>query len=100
MNADAQQALRAIVRCIQTGRYQATAHFLGRMDERGIVWPDVLAALEDADDVRLGGTDPHGRQRWIVAGHAADDLNIEIVCALEGERHRRSAVFITIYWNG
>ena len=61
-----------------------------------MVWPDVLAVLEQARVLRPDGYDEAGRDKWLVGGPAADGLDIELVCALD--HHEPTTVFITLYW--
>ncbi|HSW46606.1 MAG TPA: DUF4258 domain-containing protein [Phycisphaerae bacterium] len=72
-------------------------HFRERMAQRGLLWPNVLAVLDDPADVRDGGPETLGRPKWIVAGTAADGKGIEIVCVLDADEHGRQTVLITAY---
>lgn len=97
MNADARRALSIIRRCVVKGRYAVLPHFTKRMDERGFFWADVLAVTDSPSSVRDDGRDRYGRPKWIVAGKTADDLEIELVCAIDTDDRGRLTVFITIY---
>jgi len=98
VTAEARRAILVIRRCIATDRYALTVHFNQRMQQRGLFWPDVVAAIEDPGEVRSGGVDNYGRPKWIVCGDAATGDQIEIVCAMELDE--RETEFITLYWEG
>jgi hypothetical protein len=98
VNAEARKALAQIQQCMATDRYDPLTHFLERMDERGLCWPDILAVIEAPDHVRDGGLDKYDRQKWLIAGDAADGLPIEIVCVLDVDEQGSLTVFITIYF--
>jgi hypothetical protein len=98
MNRKAQKALADIRRCVATGRWRMLVHFVRRMDERGLFWPDVLAVLDSPAAVADEGPDDYGRHKWKVAGRATDGLELEIVCALDTDAAVRITVFITVYW--
>lgn len=68
------------------------------MEQRGLMWPDVLAVFGEPDDVRDDGLDNAGRPKWVVAGDVADGLAVEIVCAIDHYGSEDSTVLITIYW--
>jgi len=97
MDAEARNALSVIRKCVAAGRYVVLPHFVQRLDERGLFWPDVRAVLDDPSGVRNDGRDRYDRPKWIVAGDAADGLLIEIVCVLDEDEHDNVTVFITIY---
>ena len=97
MDAPARKALRIIRRCVTAGRFRLLIHFTQRMDQRGLVWPDILAVLDDPEDVHDGGPDRFGRPKWVLSGTAADGLVVEIVCVLDEDEHGNMTVFITIY---
>lgn len=97
MNAEAKQALETIRECVAAEQYRLLIHFRLRMATRGLVWPDVLAALDDPKDVRYDGPDRHERPKWIVSGVAADGLAVEFVCVLDEDDSGGWTVFITIY---
>ena len=97
MNAAARRALTVIRDCVTAERYVLLPHFTRRMDERGFFWADLLAVIDSPRSVRDGGRDRYGRPKWIVAGKAADDLEIELVCAIDTDDRGRLTVFITIY---
>jgi len=66
------------------------------MRQRGLFWPDVVAVIDDPDEVRSQGMDEHSRPKWIIGGPAALGGDIEIVCAIEVDE--TGAEFITLYW--
>jgi hypothetical protein len=78
------------------GRFAVSVHFLQRMEQRGLFWPDVQAVFDDPNDVRSQGMDDFNRPKWIVSGRAATDEEIEIVCAVEFDDSETE--FITLYW--
>lgn len=45
MNATARKALSIIRACIASDRVIVLEHFRRRMDQRGLVWADVLAVI-------------------------------------------------------
>lgn len=67
------------------------------MEERGLFWPDVLAVIDDPQDVRADGMDKHNRPKWIIEGKAATGDDIEVVCAIEIDETETE--FITLYWD-
>ena len=67
------------------------------VSERGFFWPDVLAVVDSPGRVGDDGRDRFGRPKWIVAGRTADDLEIELVCAIATDDRGRLTVFITLY---
>lgn len=97
MDKTARKALRTIRACVEDGRYTVLTHFLERMDQRGLVWPDVQAVLDDPEAVQDGGQDRLGRPKWMIVGTAADGLELEIVCVLDQDERGELTVFITIY---
>jgi hypothetical protein len=97
MNAEARRALLTIRTCVAADRIQVLPHFRQRMGERGLVWPDVLAILDDPHAVRGQGRDRYERPKWLVSGDAADGEPIEIVCVLDENERGEITVFITIY---
>jgi hypothetical protein len=97
MDSKARRAWSIIRRCVEQGRYRVLEHFTQRMDQRGLVWPDVLAVVDDPAGVRPGGPEEFGRPKWIINGTAADGLEVEIVCVLDHDEQGRLTVFITIY---
>src|SRR5512137_2482304 len=97
MDSRARKAWLIIRRCVEQGRYRVLEHFTQRMDQRGLVWPDVLAVVDDPAEVRPGGPEEFGRAKWIINGTAADGLDVEIVCVLDHDEQGRLTVFITIY---
>src|SRR5258708_1736069 len=98
MTSEARTALRIIRESIDDGRVIVTAHFSERMDERGLMWPDVLSAIESPTDVRDDGLDRIGRPKWIVGGPTSDDVPIEIVCVLDEDEAGNAIVLVTLYW--
>lgn len=97
MDAKARRAWSSIRRCVEDGRYLVLTHFMQRMDERGLVWPDVLSVLHDPTDVRDGGPEQWGRPKWIVEGQAADGHPLSVVCVLDRDEQGRLTVFITAF---
>ncbi len=97
MDAKARRALTVIRECVAEGCYLVLPHFTHRMEERGFFWPDVLAVIDSPSSVRDDGRDRYGRPKWIVAGKTADDLDIELVCAIDTDDRGRLTVFITLY---
>jgi hypothetical protein len=67
------------------------------MDQRGLFWPDVESAIDDAREARSPGTDRYGRPMWNVRGPATTGDEIEIVCAIETDAS--GTEFITLYWS-
>lgn len=98
MDAAARKALRTIQGCVAAGRYRLLAHFVQRMDERGLFWPDVQAVLDSAQAVEDDGADDYGRDKWRVRGQTTDRLDLEVVCVLDRDETGKLAVFITAYW--
>jgi hypothetical protein len=96
VTADARRALATIRVCVDSDRYALAIHFTDRMVERGLYWPDVESVLDGPTDVRSQGIDRFDRPKWIVAGAAADGMEIEIVCAIEVDDS--GTEFITLYW--
>jgi hypothetical protein len=97
MDTDARRALNLIRRCVAADRFTMLPHFRQRMAERGLVWPDILAVLDEPEGVRSGGHDRWERPKWLISGTAADELPIEVVCVLDEDRRGDATVFITIY---
>jgi len=73
-----------------------TVHFLQRMEQRGLFWPDVQAVMDVPADVSPDGMDHHDRPRWIISGETALGGEIEVVCAIEIDETETE--FITLYW--
>jgi hypothetical protein len=94
----AARALEIIKGCLDQGRYVVTVHFAERMEQRGLMWPDIVAVVDDPSDVRNDGKDVIGRPKWLVAGQAADGLPIEIVCVLDEDAPGLLTVLVTVYW--
>ena len=99
MNKRASKALSVIRRCVVDGRYIVLPHFAHRMDERGLVWSDLLAVLDNPDRLRDEGYDQFDRPKWLISGTAADGLPVEIICVLDRDKHGNITVFITLYWS-
>lgn len=97
MDAAAQEALDTIRWCVNRNRVATLPHFLERMEQRGMVWPDVLAVLDAPGEIRKGGPERFDRPKWIVTGRAADGLPVEIVCVLDRLRDGGWVLFVTIY---
>jgi len=97
MDAKSRKALGAIRRCVEDGRCLVLPHFVQRMDQRGLFWPDVLAVLDDPMSLRDDGLDRWDRPKWIVAGESASGEPLELVCVLDRNEHGELTVFITIY---
>jgi hypothetical protein len=97
MDAKARKALSVIRKCVEAERFTLLSHFTQRMDSRSLVWPDVLAVLDNPADARDGGPDRFDRPKWIVLGTSADGLPIEVVCVLDEDERGNVAVFVTIY---
>lgn len=97
MDAKARRALAQIQDCVAADRYLVLPHFRKRMARRGLVWPDMLAVLDDPEGVRLDGNDDWDRPKWIVKGTATDGQGIELVCVLAVGDDGDITVFITVY---
>jgi pentatricopeptide repeat protein len=97
MRHEAGRALMVIRACVAAGRYVALRHFLRRMDQRGLFWPDVLAVIDSPTGVRFDGRDDFDRPKWIISGTAADGVSIELVCVLDTDEAGDVTVFITVY---
>jgi len=97
MDAKGRRALGTIRRCVEGGQYRLLVHFIQRMDERGLFWPDVAAVLDDPSDIRDGGPEQWGRPKWIVAGQSAAGDHLELVCVLDKDERGNIVVFITLY---
>lgn len=97
MDRRATRALLTIRACVGAGRYRVLRHFTERMDQRGLVWGDVLAVLDAPGTVRDGGRDRFDRPKWLVSGTAADGEPMELVAALDVDERGRVTVFITLY---
>ncbi|NOT02638.1 MAG: DUF4258 domain-containing protein [Phycisphaerales bacterium] len=97
MDAKARRARDVIRDCVFDGRYLVLPHFRQRLAERGLVWPDVMAVIDEPTAVRGDGRDAWDRPRWIVHGTAADGLPVEIVCVLDTDDLGRLTVFVTLY---
>jgi len=96
VTAEARRTLAVILECLDSDRYALTVHFSQRMEQRGLYWADVLAVIDDPDEVRSQGMDYFNRPKWIIAGEAAAGDEIEIVCAVEFDE--TDTEFITLYW--
>lgn len=67
------RAIALIRECLDQGRVKVHRHFVERMVERGLFWPDVLAIVEHPNGARCDGVDSLGRPRWLVRGDIAPD---------------------------
>ena len=97
MDAKARKALSVIQRCVAAKRYVVLPHFVQRMDQRGFFWADVLAVLDEPDEVRFDGHDRYARPKWVIEGKTVGELDIGLVCVLDTDDRGRVTVFITIY---
>lgn len=82
--------------CIESDRYALSVHFVRRMEQRGLFWPDVQAVIYAPSEMELQGMDDFDRPKWIIRGEAATGGEIEIVCAIENDDSETE--FITLYW--
>ena len=98
MDVPTRQALKLMRKCLASDRVRVLPHFAQRMDERGLVWSDVLAVFDDPSEVRGDGADDWGRSRWIVKGNAAGHGTLGIVCVLGHDSSGELTVFITLFW--
>lgn len=98
MADDARKALATIRRCVASDRVRVLPHFARRLDQRGMVWADVLAVIDAPDAVRADGHDGWGRPRWILTGEAGDGLPIRLVCVIGRDAAGELTVFVTIFW--
>lgn len=99
MTSDSRKALESIRQCVKRKQFQVNRHFTQRQDERGLFWADVLAVLNDPNDVHEDGCDDEGRLKWVIEGEATDGLSIGVVCVLDENERGRMTVFITLFWN-
>jgi hypothetical protein len=97
MDRRTSRALLNIRASVAAGRFRLGVHFRERLAERGLLWSDVLAVLDDPADVLDDGADRYERPKWRLAGDAADGLPIEFVCALDRDARGIVTVFITLY---
>ncbi len=98
MDARARRSLALIRRCIAAGRFRLLPHFIRRMHGRGLVWPDLLAAIDAPDGLRADGHDDWGRPRWVLSGRAGDGVPVGIVCVIGSDAAGELTVFITLLW--
>jgi len=98
MTAETRRALLTIRRCVNADRFHLLPHFLQRMDERGMTWPDVLALIDAPAGIEADGCDDWARPRWIVTGEASDGLTIGLVCVIGRNDAGELTVFITLFW--
>ncbi|SRR5258706_7672716 len=98
MTPAARRALATIQECVALDRVVVLPHFVKRLDQRGLFWPDVQAVIEAPRKIVRGGRDDWDRPRWNLSGEAADGLAIEIVCVLDLDDRGDVTVFITLYW--
>ena len=99
MDAKARRALGMIQDCLAAGRYRVLAHFVERMDDRGLFWADIQAVIDSAQKVGADGTDRAGRAKWRIRGRTTGRLAVEVVCVIDQDRHGHLTVFITAYWD-
>lgn len=98
MGPSARRALAGIRGCVASGRYRVLAHFVQRMDQRGLFWPDVQTVLDRPADVRAAGRDDWNREKWIIAGNTTSGQNVELVCVLDVDEDGEFVLFVTAYW--
>jgi hypothetical protein len=96
LKVKASKAIAVICDCIDNDRAEIKDHFLLRMSQRGMFWPDVMAIILDEPSLRTGGDDEFGPERWFMAADAPDGLPIELLCAIDDAEPL--SVLITIYW--
>ena len=96
MTPESRKAITLIRECIELDRYSLTVHFLHRMEQRGLFWPDVQAVIDKPAEVRSQGMDDYSRPKWIVRGESALGGEVQIVCAIEIDETETE--FITLYW--
>ena len=96
VTSEARRALAVVRECIATDRYALATHFMQRMEQRGLFWPDVQAVIDDPQEVRSEGMDSDDRPKWIICGDATTGDEIGIVCAIEIDQTQTE--FITLYW--
>lgn len=92
------RAIQIIRECVHEGRYALSGHFIQRMDERGLFWPDVQAVIDSPSDVQDEGQDSFGRPRWLLSGTTTDRCDVQLLCVLDADDEGNRVVFITIYW--
>lgn len=97
MDAKARQALHSIQECLSSDRFVLLPHFVQRMAQRGLFWPDVLSIVDKPTHVIQAGIDRFGRPKWIVGGKAADALHFELICAFDEDPQGKLTVLITAY---
>lgn len=98
MKADAQCALATIRRCLAAERFRLSEHFTKRMDDRGLMWADVLSVFDDPARADADGYDHAARSRWIIRGPSTDRTAVGIVCAIGRDGRGELTVFITLFW--
>lgn len=92
----ASKAIATIRDCIDDDRIEVKDHFLQRMSQRGMFWPEVTAIIFGEPSLRTDGEDDFGRERWFLAADAPDGLPIELLCVIDDTGP--TSVLITIYW--
>ncbi len=92
MDSAERNALARIRKRVEDGDVQFTAHFLERLEQRGLFLNDAYAAIEEATGIRGDGCDAAGDERWLVTG-PTDLGDVEMVIVVD-----RLAKFVTIYW--
>ena len=97
MTPAARRALAVIRECVAADRFSTTVHFLQRLAERGLFWPDVEAVVDDPHDVRSKAIDDYGRPKWAIGGKTATGGAIDIICAIDTDE--TGTEFITLYWH-
>jgi hypothetical protein len=98
MDAKARRAITSIRRCIDDERYMLLSHVVQRMDERGLVWPDLLAIIDAPSLVQSDGEDDWARPRWLISGPCATSETVTLVCVIGVDARGEKVVFITMHW--
>ena len=98
MNRPSREALAVIRACVASGRYRVLLHFVSRMDERGLFWPDVQSVISAPSAVEDGGEDDFGRPKWILTGRTTDNMDLTVVCVLDRDKRGHMTLFVTAYW--
>ena len=98
MEADTRRALTTIQRCIHDGRFRVLPHFLMRMDERGVFWPDILGVIDSPTGFRPDGLDRFHRDRWALSGDVEGVGEVELICVVDQNESEETTILITLYW--
>lgn len=98
MDAKARRAIKTIRRCIDADQYLLLSHVVQRMDERGLVWADLLGIIDAPTLVQSDGEDDWGRARRLISGHCATSETVTLVCVIGVDAHGERVVFITMHW--